>query len=413
MKRIVIFIDGTWNRPDAVEPTNVVRLARCTRHSDTAGMPQHVIYVPGVGAGIANTWLGRFSDRILGGALGWGLLDIIERAYRDLVFLYEPGDEIMIFGFSRGSFAARSLVGLIRNCGIPPRRHLHRIPEAIARYVSRDPRDHPNDPKSHEFRADFAPYTATSDSEFHWRMAKGDTDAIRLTIRFLGVWDTVSSLGVPVALPYSDRLNAQYRFHDTKLSSMVQSARHAIALDEHRSTYRSHPWSNLDALVQERIEGDAAVSPYQQLWFPGDHGSVGGGGTRQGLSSIALHWMTLGAVQAGLAVHWDEFDRVAHRFDVREHLRNKLGPVNLIDSLMRLRSYDRAARPKSIDDLSLAAFDRFRADPAYRPATLDGVYAALFDLPEAAVTEIRDRMRRRDGGWTHNLDTHFRPRNGG
>lgn len=157
MKRIAVFIDGTWNRPDAEHPTNVVRLARCVRQRAEGGMPQVVSYSPGVGSGTGNNALARRMDRLLGGALGWGLTDIIEAAYRDLVFVYEPGDEIMVFGFSRGAFAARSLVGLIRSCGICARDKLARIPEAMARYRSRAPGTHPDHPESLAFRLGFAP----------------------------------------------------------------------------------------------------------------------------------------------------------------------------------------------------------------------------------------------------------------
>jgi len=162
MKRIAIFIDGTWNRPDAEHPTNVVRLAQAVRpYGDPQvdegdpplGMPQIVLYSPGVGSGRGNNWAARRLDRLLGGALGWGLTDIIEEVYRNLVFVYEPGDEIMVFGFSRGAFAARSLVGLIRSCGIPRRNKLADIPKAMARYRSRDNDTHPDHEETLKFRA--------------------------------------------------------------------------------------------------------------------------------------------------------------------------------------------------------------------------------------------------------------------
>ena len=134
MKRIAIFIDGTFNRTDSQNPTNVVRLSRCVKHFDRkTDTPQMVIYSPGVGSGRGNTALGRKLDRVFGGSLGWGLLDIIAETYRNLVIAYEQGDEVYIFRFSRGAFAARSLAGMIRSWGIAPRSHLGRIPEAVAR----------------------------------------------------------------------------------------------------------------------------------------------------------------------------------------------------------------------------------------------------------------------------------------
>jgi uncharacterized protein (DUF2235 family) len=409
MKRIAIFLDGTWNRPDAEHPTNVVRLARCVQHYDQYGTGQHVIYIPGVGSGEANTAVGRSLDKLFGGALGWGLLDIMEEAYRHLCFVYEPGDEIQVFGFSRGAFAARSLVGLIRSCGIPPRRHLARIPEALAFYAERGDDTHPESPRSYGFRRDFAPDTATSEAEYRDRRKHGDEGAIVLNIDYLGVWDTVSAMGLPVALPFSDEINAQYRFHDTKLSSMVLSARHAVSIDEHRDTFREHLWENSDDLNALHMQRNETVPRFLQLWFPGDHGSVGGGGSRIGLSSITLHFIAMGAVRAGLAISWEEFDRLAYRFDTREHLINKFGPVSATNEMLSVVSHDRSG-PKTIDELSLSALDRYYHDPDWRPKTLDAVYDDLFKLSEADYLALRARMIARDGGPTHAPDRTSRPR---
>ena len=408
MKKIAIFIDGTWNRPDAEHPTNVVRLSRCVMGSDDYGDTQQVIYSPGVGSGTGSTWLAKRMDRILGGALGWGLLDIIEEVYRNLVFAYEPGDEIYIFGFSRGGFAARSLAGLIRSCGIPPRRHIGRIPEAIARYVSRDKSTKPNDHSSYLFREDFAPYTATSPAEFKWRRARGESDAILLDIAYLGIWDTVAALGVPAFLPGAKTFNAKYTFHDADLSRSVSAARHAIAIDEHRKTFPSLPWANLD-----KLNADSATREnprFMQQWFPGNHGSVGGGGSRTGLSSVPLFWVMQGAQRAGLRMSWDEFDRVAMRFDpVREALDNKFGPVGLSGLLMSLQKVDRDG-PKEVEDISVAAFDRFRTDSTYRPNTLNFVRDDLADQPASELDALRDFLVARDGGPTHETDSTIRPR---
>jgi uncharacterized protein (DUF2235 family) len=408
MKRIAIFIDGTWNRPDAEHPTNVVRLSRCIMGSDADGLTQQVIYSPGVGSGTGNTWLGKGMDRIFGGALGWGLLDIIEDVYRNLVFAYEPGDEIYIFGFSRGGFAARSLAGLIRSCGIPPRRHLNRIPEAVARYVSRDKKTKPDDPSSFEFRADFAPYTATSATEYKWRRDRGDTGAIHLSIAYMGIWDTVKALGIPAFLPWAKTFNAKYSFHDADLSRSVAAARHAIAIDEHRKTFPSAPWANLTRL--NAGQDGRENPPYAQQWFPGNHGSVGGGGARVGLSSVPLLWIAQGAERAGLRMSWAEFDRVATRFEpTKEALDNKFGPAGFSGLLMNALKVDRGG-PKEVEDLSVAAFDRFRTDPHYRPNSLNFVADDLHDRPATELDALRDFLVARDGGPTHEEGSSIRPR---
>ncbi len=408
MKRIAIFIDGTWNRPDAEHPTNVVRLSRCLFGSDVDGNTQQVIYSPGVGSGTGSNWVGKKLDRILGGALGWGLTNIIEDAYRNLVFAYEPGDEIYIFGFSRGGFAARSLAGLIRSCGIPPRRHLNRIPQAIARYVSRDADTKPDDPSSYLFREDFAPYTATSASEFKWRRDRGATEAINLSITYLGIWDTVKALGLPKFVPGAAHFNAKYEFHDADLSRSVSAARHAIAIDERRKTFPSSPWANLDRL---NSDADPVKGPdYAQQWFPGNHGSIGGGGARVGLSSVALLWIAQGAERAGLRISWEEFDRVATRFDpAKESLDNKFGPAGFSGLLMNKLQQEREG-PKEVEDISVATLDRYRADPDYRPNTLNFIKDDLDDRSKTELDALRDWLVARDGGPTHEIDSTLRPR---
>src|SRR5690606_17210148 len=115
MKRLVICCDGTWNRADQEEddipcPTNVVKIAFRIAKRD-GDIPQLVYYDEGVGTG-------NSLDRVTGGAFGRGLEENIHQAYRFLIANYEPGDEIFLFGFSRGAFTARSLGGMIRKCGI-------------------------------------------------------------------------------------------------------------------------------------------------------------------------------------------------------------------------------------------------------------------------------------------------------
>lgn len=401
MKRIVIFIDGTWNRPDAEHPTNVVRLARCVQHCTDSGMPQVVLYTAGVGSGAGNNWLGRKMDRIFGGILGWGLLSIMVDMYRQLVFAYEPGDEIMVFGFSRGAFAARSLVGFIRSAGICGRDRLRDIPDAVARYVNRDPETHPRSEASCTFRLNLSPDVVTSRDERDWRVKHGHrhNDVVDLKIGYLGVWDTVKALGLPAKLPFADRFNRNYEFHDAKLSSMVLAARHAISIDERRATFPAMPWDNMGEL---NVQNGHLVPEYLQQWFPGNHGSVGGGGRRTGLSSIALNWVMLGASKAGLALDWRAFRKVAPRFDVGDPLDNKFGPVS-VGAVLNKWAVDRAG-PKVLSEMSMAAVDRAFFDPDYRRnETLKNVYADLFEMDDVQRDQMRAAHRQTDGTFTHEI----------
>jgi uncharacterized protein (DUF2235 family) len=127
MKRYAIFCDGTWNSAAAEHPTNVVKLAQSVDKTGATRTTQVVLYIQGVGTGGGGP-LTRWVDKVGGGAFGWGLTENIEEAYRALIFGYSPGDEIFIFGFSRGAYTARSLAGLIRASSILEPRHVAQIP---------------------------------------------------------------------------------------------------------------------------------------------------------------------------------------------------------------------------------------------------------------------------------------------
>jgi hypothetical protein len=206
VKRLVICCDGTWNQPDQVSPTNVVKVALSLRDRDRAGVVQRIFYNSGVGTG-------RF-DRLRGGALGFGLSRHVRECYRFLVENYEPGDELYFFGFSRGAFTARSAAGLVRNSGILRREHQNRIGDAFTLYRGRDPLSHPRGTRATLFRRSFS---------------------YEPRVHFMGVWDTVGALGVPILGPgWANVLGRRWQFHDTDLSTRVDLAYQALAIDEDR-----------------------------------------------------------------------------------------------------------------------------------------------------------------------------------
>jgi uncharacterized protein (DUF2235 family) len=294
-----------------------------------------------------------------------------------------------VFGFSRGAYTARSLAGLIRSTGIIGRDALDRMPEAVARYRSRQEDTHPNRDASHAFRADISPRVVTSRAEAEWRAARGLPEAPRLRIAFLGVWDTVGALGVPADLLGLRRLTARhYRFHDAELSSLVRSARHAVALDERRRTFEPTLWQNVPELNAEADDG--GPPPYRQIWFAGEHGAVGGGGDLRDLSSIALAWMVEGAQSAGLAFDPEQLDALRAE-------QNELGPLSgasapgrgLVNRITRLRLQDREG-PERFDDLHPAVYRRWSARPAdgsgppYRPGSLARIEGQILAHHETA-----------------------------
>lgn len=305
MKRIALFCDGTWNAPEAKAPTNVVKLYQAARSAAEVLGPQRqrVFYISGVGTKVSGNSaylefhpLRDFLHRYGGGAFGWGLDDKILEAYARVIEHYAPGDELYIFGFSRGAYTARSLVGLIRNCGLPRRASAASLYAAMAVYRARGEHNKPDSPRGLAFRRRFSPEFYTSPEDRADRADAGQCAPISVT--YLGVFDTVGALGLPnIFETVGAKFNQRYRFHDTKLSGMVRAARHAVSIDDRRKTYAPTLFDP-DKLAQ--LNGDAPDRPYREMWFPGVHGTVGGAllAEEDGLGNATLDWIAEGAETA-------------------------------------------------------------------------------------------------------------------
>ena len=376
MKRIVLLCDGTWSAAEAPCPTNVVRLGQALAPVAADGRVQVPIYIEGVGTGRRGvTRLSRALDRWLGGLLGFGLMANVVEAYRHLVFLYEPGDEIYVFGFSRGAFTARSLVGFIRFTGLLARASLWRLPEAVRRYSERRIETPARRQRRNaEWRARFAPWFLVDPEDAEVYAEFGADAAVPFDVAYLGVWDTVGALGVPGHFTAAPFLNRRYAFHDTDLSPMVRAARHAVALDEPRKSFRPTLWSNLAELNAGRPD-----RPYRQAYFPGDHGSVGGGGDMTALSALSLAWVMEGAAAEGL-----DFDPLVTAAIVAEGdptgpLRNSSKPAGGLVAWAMRRFGSPRDPVETFEEVSLAARRRWAAPlvPPYRPEPLTGLAAEL------------------------------------
>ena len=388
MKNIVVCFDGTWNTLDSVDTTNVVETAKLVTPTNSQGVTQIVHYDEGVGSGHVS--VSKFADRALGGAFGIGLMNTIEDAYRFLSFNYAPGDKIFIFGFSRGAFSARSFGGLIRNSGILAREHVGRVREAVALYQDPSPEKTPNSAHACEFRAHFGVPGFFNEKDQLWRRenrAVGPTGDSKLAIEYLGIWDTVGAMGVPGYLYFSDKINNRFRFHDTSLSSVVNSARHAVAIDEKRRVFDATLWNNIKKLNSDlgKMELPVEERPYIQQWFPGDHGSVGGGGNVRGLCNATLVWVLDGAIKRGLGIDAVKLEVFRKNIEYRDPTHCMAKPVFDITSLLTRRSRSGPSEP-DLSDISDLARKRF-AEPAanlpnkrpYRPKTLNSVAIRLAD----------------------------------
>lgn len=386
MKRLVICFDGTWNRIDAEYPTNVLFTAESVIPIAPDGIAQVIYYDEGVGTA-RGEWL-------RGGAFGAGLEKNLNDAYRFLVFNHTPGDEIYLFGFSRGAFTARSFAGLIARCGILSRGRIHLVNSMMDSYFARDDNDS-FELAMRPFRAENCPDVCVSHEEDEWRAAtnpKHKTGGPLLSIRYVGVWDTVGSRGIPKYIVGSSLANRKYEFHDCDLSQFVQAARHAVAIDEYKIDFEPTLWTNLHVLNGARgFEPDAHDAPYQQTWFPGNHGSVGGGGDIRGLSDQALDWIWDGAQAAGLHLDLSEHSSV-YSLNPRDTdpLINRtpkpgFNPVGWFFD--KLPKRDRKNGPSQLFQLSPSARRRWHIDAQslperrqYRPTTLDLASAMLGTL---------------------------------
>lgn len=375
MKRLAVFCDGTWNSIESDISTNVVCAATRIALRD-GNLPQVAHYQEGVGAGRGAF---PFFDRIAGGAFGIGLNQLLRDAYLFLVLNYEPGDAVYAFGFSRGAYTARSLIGLIRNCGILRRNFIDKVDDAIAVYRNENPPHHPD---CMEFRDQFAHKLAVGpEDEVEGRaqtMMRGpDGEPQKIDIAYLGLWDTVGALGVPSFFPWSRSINDRFRFHDARLTRLVRQARHAVALDERRRAFEPALFENIDdlnarALRAQQKDPDQIPPqdrPYQQVWFIGDHGAIGGGASvTRPIAQIGLDWVLEGAARAGLQL--DGF----HPHDWRANGAYK-GPFNFrtpaksprfLDLLIATLGIRPRQGPSQRDDAHPSLLARLANDSNYR-----------------------------------------------
>ena len=265
-KRIVLCADGTWNTPHgvnaAVNDTNVRKLF-CA----LTNVPEQLgYYDSGVGTD------GTPIDHLIGGAMGEGLFQKIQDNYQYLAYVWDPGDDIYLFGFSRGAYTARSLGGMIARFGVPTRNFDNLMVRSIF----------------DAYRLTDAGQKAAAKTKLAAQY--GLTD---VTVKMVGVWDTVGSLGIPGVL-FSVFDQKRYGFLDTTLHPCVQKAYHAVCIDERRAQFMPTLWTNEDG--SDRVNDDQV----QQVWFAGGHCDVGASYVESQLSDIAMSWMMKKAVACGL-----------------------------------------------------------------------------------------------------------------
>ena len=262
MKNIVICCDGTqaeYGRPE--ENSNVVRLFQLL---GADGDEQVSFYDPGIGThSKLQSAAARKIDKAMMSIAGTKIDLNIQEAYKYLMDAYAPGDRIFLFGYSRGAYTVRALAGMLQSCGLLTKGSDNLIPYATKYYRG-------NADVAKNFRSAFSR---------------------PCTPHFIGVWDTVASVGWLWWRKY---------FNNRVLNPDIPYAYQALSVDEDRRHFRPAIWDITDKPPKQIIE---------QVWFPGFHADVGGQKADRGISDITLGWMLENAEAAGLnlKLDWSEF----------------------------------------------------------------------------------------------------------
>jgi uncharacterized protein (DUF2235 family) len=375
-KNIVICCDGTGNEIEA-NLSNVLKLFRIVRKNTD----QIVYYDPGIGT-ISNSdpWSRLKSNfrGVLGLATGYGLDENLLDAYRCLIETYEEGDQVYLFGFSRGAYTVRVLAGFLRLIGLlaPAQKNLSEY--ALTAYK-----------KAAE----------ENDFEIAWRFER-IASTRRVPIRFIGVWDTVSS----VLVPRPDRLyvpSLQLLAY-TRTNSYVKVFRQAVAIDERRRIFRLNRWTEPQNYNLNPFDPSSAEpQDIKQVWFSGVHTDIGGGypEAESGPAKYPLGWMIDEAVPHGLQISKTMYDHLVlghTRQDatktytepsVTAKIHNSMTwgwlPLEILPKAVKWRDWPQRRslvgwylplkEPRRIDDGSRvhhSVLERMDADPAYRPVNL-------------------------------------------
>ncbi len=319
----VFIIDGTLSRLHEGHESNAGLMYKLLTRRGARRADVTVGYDPGIqGAGLRK-WVDVAS--------GYTINASIEHGYAALASRYQPGDRIMLFGYSRGAYAARSLAGFIARIGLLRRRH------ATQRRVHR------------AFRYYQAEQVSTQAEAFTRRFCHAF-----VPIEVVGVWDTVAALGLPY--PLISRLAPMAtEFHDHKLSPNIRHAFHALALDETRTAYAPLVWK-----LQPDWPGHL-----EQCWFAGAHSDVGGQvglhPPARGLGNISLIWMLDRAQAAGLPLPGDWREGLAIDAGATA-IGNRRGIARMF--VMRAR---RLAGQCGSESQHASVDDRMRLRPRYRP----------------------------------------------
>ncbi len=294
-RRIVLCLDGTWNSTynakhredgsEVVKPSNVLKLCRAVVPRGENGIEQLAYYDVGVGSlarypGLSNRLL-SLADKALGGGWGAGFESNVEEALQFLALNYRPGDEVFVFGFSRGAATARAVTQFLDwSGGLPVKRDAYYLGHLFRAYVSSQGQRSGSEARE----------------EIDRKRRQDGLDPLEpfqeIRVTFLGVWETVMALGSRFRATGPGTATVSRSFHlRPEPARCVLHARQALAVDEARYDFRPEVWT-----------AGASHQTLEQRWFAGVHSNVGGGYVDDGLANLAFRWILGEAEARGLAV---------------------------------------------------------------------------------------------------------------
>jgi uncharacterized protein (DUF2235 family) len=381
-KNIVICSDGTGNTANKDRGTNVFKLFEAVdlngHRTNPTLTPQVALYDDGVGTE------GFLPLKLLGGAFGWGLKRNVLTLYTGLVRIYDPGDRIYLFGFSRGAFTVRTLVGMIAKCGVLKWEDLGTT-DIMNRAVARAYNTYRKSYRTWlwrmlHFKSEEAVIDAANQEMEKFRVNRG---AYTPNIRFIGVWDTVDSVGGPFHI--SDFINTfihRFKFPDHKLSDKIERAAQALSIDDARAEFEPQLWE-----ANDKVE---------QVWFAGVHSNVGGGYPKQGMSLVTMDWMIRKAAENELRILDDDRRRYREHGSVDDKLYDSRAGLGVFyrwwpRDMQKLCTGQKAACPPKIH---LSALERIaHGTDGYAPGTLapelEVVYTSSGDTWQDEATKVR------------------------
>lgn len=345
-KHIVLCSDGTGNTDTEGRGTNVFKLYEAVdihgHRLDPSLARQIAFYDDGVGT--ENFAL----PKMIGGAFGYGFAQNVRDLYTELVHVYEPGDRLYLFGFSRGAYTIRAVSGMIQYCGVLDRFRLESeqalgkqvvqcwkafrraaFPRFITPWADR------------KRRTALPPEDGKADAEAARRRKELGSHAEPAEIAFVGVWDTVGAVGMPIDFlkPFVNWICP--RKFDELTPGKVGRACHALAIDDERATFHPELWNELGARAGQ----------VEQVWFAGVHSNVGGGYAKHGMSLVTLDWMMSEVEQRGLRFNQAARDYVRAQQDVHSKLYDSRSGVAVYyrwqpRNIVRICSAHGIARPR-------------------------------------------------------------------